>query len=73
MTDIKAIRDTFEVVALDSQLIDRVIDSGYADFENAVQAHAAFKANADCIVTREPSGFKTVIRPEAYLTSPAGE
>lgn len=73
MTGIKAIRDVFDVVALDAQLIDQAIDSGFADFEDAVQAYAAFRAGAECIVTRDPRGFKKsqvpVISPQAYLAS----
>jgi len=72
-TGIKAVRSIFEIVTLDHQMIDQAIDGGYADFEDGIQACAAVRAGADCIVTRDPKGFRKsdvpVVAPETLIVS----
>lgn len=70
-TGLKAIRSVFTLVPLDQQLVDQALEGRFADFEDGIQACAALRANADCLVTRDPRGFKysavTVMTPEALI------
>lgn len=76
-TGIRAVRSIFEIVTLDHQIIDQALDSGFADFEDGIQASAAFRAGADCIVTRDPKGFRKsgvpVLLPSALIAALDGE
>lgn len=66
-----ALRDVFETIAVDSQVINQAIDSGFKDFEDAVQHACAVRAKAAHIVTRDLAGFRPssipVIAPDVYL------
>ena len=66
------VRDAFTPVACDALVINQAIDSGLADFEDAVQYFSAIHAEADCIVTRNPDDFPAesvvpVLRPDEFL------
>lgn len=67
----RLIRDVFEIVPLDDQLIHQAIDSPLGDFEDAIQYHSAVRGKADCIVTRDLKHFRRaelpVVAPEAFL------
>jgi predicted nucleic acid-binding protein len=72
---IKGLRDVFETVEVDAQIINQAIDSGFADFEDAIQHACAIRARATHLVTRDPAGFRrsevSVVRPDAYLGTQA--
>ncbi len=77
---IKGLRDVFEVVEADSQIINQAIDAGtrgFSDFEYAIQHACAIRTGATHLITRDAAGFKRsevpVVSPEAYLASLAGE
>lgn len=77
---IKGLRDVFEVVEVDHQIINQAIDAGtrgFGDFEDAIQHACAIRTGATYLVTRDPTGFKRsevpVVSPEAYLASLSGE
>jgi predicted nucleic acid-binding protein len=67
------LRDTFKVAVCDEQLVDQALDSGIADFEDAVQYFGAVRVKADCIVSRDPRGFPRadppVLTPREFLSS----
>ena len=59
------------ILTVDRQTIDTAIESGMADFEDAVQAAAAQDFGIDIIVTRDKIGFHgsalRVYSPEEFL------
>jgi len=63
---------TFSTVACDERIIQQAIDSGWPDFEDAVQYFSAVRAQADRIVTRDPSHFRDsqvqAITPAEFLS-----
>lgn len=68
---IKGLRDVFEVVEVDAQIINQAIDSRFTDFEDAIQHACAVRAGVACLVTRDLPGFRRsevpVVTPDAYL------
>lgn len=68
---IKGLRDVFEVVEVDAQIINQAIDSKFGDFEDAIQHACAQRAGATHLVTRDGAGFRhaemPVVAPDAYL------
>lgn len=70
---LRLIRDVFEIVSLDEQLINQALDSSIGDFEDAVQYVSALRGEADCIVTRDLGHFRgveiPVLAPDAFLAS----
>jgi len=69
---ISMIRDVFNMVALDEQVINQAIDSDFADFEDAIQYFSAVRCDADSIITRNKKDFKRsdvpVLSPEEFLS-----
>ena len=67
---IRILRDVFEPVAPDSQIINQAIDMGLDDFEDAVQYCSAIRVKATCLVTRDPKGFPktglSILSPEEF-------
>ena len=67
----KVLRDAFRIVDVDEQTIHRAIDSGIADFEDALQYFSALRAQADCIITRNVRDFPPdpipAMTPEEFL------
>ncbi len=65
------IRDVFEIVPLDDQIIHQAMDSPLGDFEDAIQYHSAMRGKADCIVTRDLKHFRKaelpVLAPADFL------
>jgi predicted nucleic acid-binding protein len=59
----------FSVASVDQKVLREALSSPSGDFEDAVMAAAAHKANCNFIVTRDPRGFKgssvRTITPEA--------
>jgi predicted nucleic acid-binding protein len=69
---IRILRDVFEPVAPDSQIINQAIDMGLDDFEDAVQFCSAIRVKAACLVTRDPGDFPrtaglSILSPEEFL------
>lgn len=71
---LRVLNDLFQqvtVVAVGSSEIEKALQSGLPDFEDAAQLFAALAAGADAIVTRDPKGFPTpqvpVLNPLAAL------
>lgn len=68
---IKGLRDVFEIVEVDAQIINQAIDSDFADFEDALQHACALRSAATHVVTRDLPGFRRsevpVVAPDAYL------
>jgi predicted nucleic acid-binding protein len=48
----------FGVAAIDSAVIQEALQLSFSDFEDAVTATAARFAGCECIVTRDPKGFR---------------
>jgi predicted nucleic acid-binding protein len=53
-----AILRVFEVAAVDGAVIHEALQLPFSDFEDAVTAAAAQLAGCECIVTRDPKGFR---------------
>ncbi len=61
----------FQIVALDELVIDRALAAPGSDFEDAIQAAAAFRVAADYLVTRNVGDFGSMgvslVTPEELL------
>ncbi|MFG0249803.1 MAG: type II toxin-antitoxin system VapC family toxin [Phycisphaeraceae bacterium JB051] len=70
---IKSLRDIFEIVEVDAQIINQAIDSGFKDFEDGIQHACAVRAGAQAIITRNLADFKKsevpVLAPNVYLAT----
>ena len=68
---ISAILSVFGIAAVDGAVIRDALQLPIADFEDAVTAAAARVAGCECIVTRDPRGFRgsrvRSLTPEAVL------
>lgn len=47
-----------EVASLDDEIIEKALNSNFADFEDAVQYFSALKSNCKIIITRNARDFK---------------
>jgi predicted nucleic acid-binding protein len=67
------LRDVFTPVAFDEQILHQAIDAGFKDFEAAIQYFSALRADADCIVSRNPKHFRAadllVLTPSEFLAT----
>jgi predicted nucleic acid-binding protein len=63
MSALKDLLRVFAVAAVDGQVIDRALDLGWADFEDAVQMAAAAQAGVNYLVTRNIRDFKSQLVP----------
>jgi len=70
------LRDIFKVVALDEQILNQAIDSGFKDFEDAIQYFSAIRVDADCIISRNLNHYKKsdipVLTPTEFLAANIG-
>ncbi len=68
---VSAILRVFTVAAVDSAVVQEALELPCPDFEDAVTAAAARLAGCECIVTRDPKGFRgsplRALTPEAVL------
>jgi hypothetical protein len=55
---ISAILRVFGVAAVDGRVIQEALQLSFSDFEDAVTAASARLAGCECIVTRDPKGFR---------------
>ncbi|MCE7057923.1 PIN domain-containing protein [Algoriphagus sp. AGSA1] len=62
-----------EVCAVDEDIIEKGLNSGFKDFEDAVQYYSAVQANCSIIITRNGKDYKNstlpVMTAEEYLSS----
>ena len=67
------LRDVFTLVALDGQVLNQAIDADFKDFEDAIQYFSALRADASCVVSRNPDHFPRsdlpVLSPAEFLTA----
>jgi predicted nucleic acid-binding protein len=67
----RLIRDVFDIVAPDSQIVNQAIDAGTDDFEDAVQFHSAVRAKTRCLITRNPNDYPKssmpIVTPDEFL------
>ncbi len=58
---------------MDDEVVEKSINSGFKDFEDAMQYFSALASNCDIIVTRNEKDFKNALIPvmnaEGYLLS----
>ena len=70
---VRGLRDVFEIVEVDAQIINQALDSGFKDLEDGIQHACAWRADASALVTRDARGFRRasvrVVSPEAWLAS----
>ena len=56
---------------IDSEVIDKAINSNFKDFEDAIQYFSSIATNCDLIITRNEKDFKNALIPilnsESYL------
>jgi predicted nucleic acid-binding protein len=57
MEAVVQVRKVFRIAPLDEQAIDRAVDMGLSDFEDAIQSAAAARVRADYLVTRNVKDF----------------
>lgn len=74
---ISGLRDVFDIIEVDAQIIHQAIDASFADFEDAIQNACAVRAGAACHLTRDLIGFRqaeiTVIAPDQFLRARRGK
>ena len=70
---IKGLRDVFEIVEVDAQIINQAIDSPFRDFEDGIQHACALRGKATHLITRDVAGFRPadlpVVSPQSYLSA----
>lgn len=68
---LRLLRGVFEPVDLTAQVLDRAIDAGWNDFEDAIQVYSAVHAGATTLITRNPADFGaaavSVLTPVEFL------
>jgi predicted nucleic acid-binding protein len=68
---VSSILRVFEVATVDGVVIQEALQLPFSDFEDAVTAVAARLAGCECIVTRDPKGFRgspvRSLTPEAVM------
>lgn len=73
----RALRDTFASVACDEQVLSQAIDAGMKDFEDAIQYFSALRAEATCLISRNPDHFPrstlSIVTPTEFLAAHAFE
>jgi len=74
---VSAILRVFGVAAVDGAVVQEALQLPFSDFEDAVTAAAARVAGCECIVTRDPKGFRRspvpCFTPEAVIPLLHGE
>lgn len=74
MTMMTMLRDTFTPVPLDEQILGQAMDADLPDFEDAIQYFSALRADAECLLTRNPDDFPQsadlpVLSPAEFLAA----
>jgi len=77
MSMMTMLRDTFAPVPLDEQILNQAMDAAFSDFEDAIQYYSALRADAQCLLTRNPDHFPRshldVLSPTEFLAAHAFE
>ena len=66
---IKTLLSIFEITPVNRAVLEDALNSGFSDFEDAVLHASALIVGADCIVTRDFSGFKNSKIPVILQTN----
>lgn len=70
-TILKNLAGLVTVLPVDQSIILKALDSGFADFEDAVQYHCALQNNISIIVTRNLKDYKkaeiSVLTPQQFI------
>ncbi|HEY3488588.1 MAG TPA: PIN domain-containing protein [Candidatus Deferrimicrobiaceae bacterium] len=68
---LKAFRKLVTILPVDDAIVAAALDSGFPDFEDAIQYHAAMSARLTVLLTRNCRDYRkpaiTVCTPEEYL------
>lgn len=68
---LRLLRGVFEPIVVDGQILNQAMDSRLTDFEDAVQYFCALRAQAECLVTRNPGDFPKgplpIVSPAEFL------
>ena len=68
---IRLLHGIFTTIPPDNQILAQALDSGMADFEDALQWFSALHADAQCLITRNtadfPAGHLPVLTPDEFL------
>lgn len=71
LKQIKEFRKIISIVCVDEKAFDKALDSGFSDFEDAMQNFAAVQNKVKYILTRNKSDFKKsklqVLNPTEFL------
>ena len=60
---LKKLRLLLTVLNVDDQIIQLALESGFNDFEDAIQYFAAKRNDIDCIITRNVNDYKKSLIP----------
>ena len=60
---IRTLLSIFEIAPVNRAVLEEALESDFSDFEDAVLHSAALRVGADCLVTRDCSGFKRARLP----------
>lgn len=63
MKGLRLIRQVFLLSPCDADVIDHSINLDFKDFEDAVQLSSALRADATCLITRNPNHFPKATLP----------
>lgn len=70
-TALRLLRDVFDSVTLDAQILNQSMDSTMSDFEDAIQYFSALRARAKHLITRNPHHFPSkplsILSPNEFL------
>lgn len=55
---LKKLKSFVHVLPMDDQIVERALRSGFRDFEDALQYHAALKGGMECILTRNQADYR---------------
>jgi predicted nucleic acid-binding protein len=73
MAGIQKVHQVFSVAEVNVDVIGQAISSGFADFEDAVQAFSGRRTGCTHVITRDTTGFRTgplvVLTPAEFITS----
>lgn len=71
LKSLREMRNIFEIVSVDRRIVDRAMDCGMADFEDAIQYYSALRSRARFLITRNardfPQGEPVVLSAEEFL------
>jgi len=70
---LRMLRDSFQLVPLDKQILNQAIESDWKDFEDAIQYFSALRAGASSLIARNtthfPPGEMAIETPTQFLAA----